>query len=303
MNKIVISSLIFVLFLTISCNTKGTTAENTALPKPIVSIVNPVLGDIQEKIQLNGQVVYLNKTDITAPISGYVTLVNSKLGDWVKKGNLLFKIQTKESQALQNSNVSTPDDFGIINVYASASGFINSINISDAGVFISEGNTMATIVNNQDLAIQVNLPFQYNKLLNTLKIIEIELPNNEILMATFYKSMPVVDPVSQTQQVFFKLNNYSVLPENLNVLVKFPKQDKKNITLLPKDAVLTNETQDTFWVLKITQDSLALKTPIIKGLENEDSVEIVSPMLKLSDMIVKNGGFGLPDSTKVKIKQ
>ncbi|MGB4839435.1 MAG: HlyD family efflux transporter periplasmic adaptor subunit [Saprospiraceae bacterium] len=303
MNKIVISSLIFVLFLIIACNNKETTTENIALPKPVVGIVYPVLGDIQEKIQLNGQVVYLNKTDITAPISGYVTLVNSRLGDWVKKGNLLFKIQTKESQALQYSSVSIPDNFGIINVYASTSGFINSLNISDTGVFISEGNTMATIVNNQNLAIQVNLPFQYNKLLNASKAIEVELPNNEIKMAIYYKAMPLVDPVSQTQQVFFKLSAYSVLPENLNVLVKFIKQDKRNITLLPKDAVLTNESQDTFWVLKITQDSLAIKIPIIKGLEIEGSVEIISPNLKLSDMIVKNGGFGLPDSTKVKIEQ
>lgn len=303
MNKIITRSLMIILFFTVSCNNKGATPKNNELPKPIVSIVNPVLGNIQEKTQLNGQVVYLNKTDITAPISGYVTTVNSKLGDWVKKGKLLFKIQTKESQALQNSNVATPANFGVINVYASASGFINALTISDAGVFISEGNPMATIVKDQDLAIQANVPFQYNKLLNSIKNIEIELPNKEIKIATFYKIMPVVDPVSQTQQVFFKLSNYSVLPENLNVLIKFPGLDKGNITILPKDVVLTNETQDKFWLLKVTQDTLAIKIPIIKGIENDDYVEIVSPLLKLSDMIVKNGGYGLLDSTKVKIKQ
>ncbi len=303
MNKIVTSSLMIILFFIQSCKNKETSTDNIAHQKPLVSVVNPVLGEIQEKIQINGQVVYLNKTDITAPISGYVTSVNSKLGDWVKKGNLLFRIQTKESQALQNSNIATPANFGIINVYASASGFINALTISDAGVFISEGNAMATIVKDQDLAIQANVPFQYNKLLNSIKNIEIELPNKEVKIATFYKTMPVVDPVSQTQQVFFKLTNYSVLPENLNVLIKFPKLEKGNITILPKEVVLTNETQDKFWILKVTQDTLAIKIPIIKGIENDDSVEIVSPLLKLSDVIVKNGGYGLQDSTKVKIKQ
>ena len=303
MNKIVASSLMILLFFMQSCKNKETSTESLALQKPLVSVVNPVLGEIQEKIQINGQVVYLNKTEITAPISGYVTSVNSKLGDWVKKGNLLFKIQTKESLALQNSTVTTPANFGIINVYASAAGFINTLAISDAGVFISEGNPMATIVKDQDLAIQANVPFQYNKLLNTIKNIEIELPNKEVKTATFYKTMPVVDQVSQTQQVFFKLTNYSVLPENLNVLIKFPALEKGNITILPKVVVLTNETQDKFWILKVTQDTLAIKIPIIKGIENDDFVEIVSPILKLSDVIVKNGGYGLLDSTRVKIKQ
>lgn len=303
MNKILNCSLIIILFFMQSCKNKETSTENMALQKPLVSVVNPVLGEIQDKIQINGQVVYLNKTEITAPISGYVTSVNSKLGDWVKKGNLLFKIQTKESQALQNSNITTPANFGVINVYASAAGFINALTISDAGVFISEGNPMATIVKDQDLAIQANVPFQYNKLLNSIKNIEIELPNKEVKTATFYKTMPVVDPVSQTQQVFFKLTNYSVLPENLNVLIKFPKLEKGNITILPKEVVLTNETQDKFWILKVTHDTLAIKIPIIKGIENDDFVEIVSPLLKPSDVIVKNGGYGLQDSTKVKIKQ
>jgi len=238
-----------------------------------------------------------------APISGYVISVNSKLGDWVKKGSLLFKIQTKESKALQNSKIATSDDFGIIPVYASASGFINALNISDADVYISEGNAMATIVKDKNLAIQANVPFQYNKLLNSAKTVEIVLPNKEVKMATFYKTMPVVDPVSQTQQVFFKLSDYMVLPENLNVLINFSKQEKGITTILPKGAVLTNETQDEFWILKVTQDSLAIRTLIIKGLENYENVEIISPLLNLSDVIVKNGGYGLLDSTKVKIMQ
>ena len=303
MNKIVNSSLIIVLFFIQSCKNNTTSTENIELPKPLVSVVHPILGEIQEKIQLNGQVVYLNKTDITAPISGYVTSVNSKLGDWVKKGNLLFKIQTKESLALQNSTIETQANFGVINVYASASGFVNALTISDAGVFITEGNSMATIVKDQDLAIQANVPFQFNKLLNTVKTIEIELPNKDVKTASFYKVMPVVDAVSQTQQVFFKLSNYIVLPENLNVLVRFPKLEKGNITILPKEVVLTNETQEEFWILKINEDSLAIKIPIIKGIENNEKVEIISPLLKTLDQIISSGGYGLLDSTKVKIKQ
>jgi len=301
MNKLITISLIVSFLFMQSCKNKETSKVEGSLPKPSVSIVHPILGGIQEKIQINGQVLYLNKTAITAPISGYISTVNIKLGDWVKKGKLLFSIQTKESKAIQNSKISTSNEFGIIPVYASASGFINSLNITDTGIFISEGNAMATIVKNADLVIQVNVPFQYSKILINRKNIEIELPNNELKTAVFYKAMPVVDPISQTQQVYFKLNKYTSLPENLNVIVKIPNKEKKNILVLPKDVVLTNETQDEFWILKVTNDSLAIKIPVMKGLEGNGEVEILTPVLKLTDKIIQKGGYGLPDSTKVEI--
>ncbi|MFK5985545.1 MAG: hypothetical protein QM479_08980 [Pseudomonadota bacterium] len=301
MKKNILFSIVVITLLTTSCKNKETSINNALLPKPDVTIVNPIIGNIQENTQINGQVIFLNRTTIMSPISGYVIAVNTKLGDWVKKGKLLFKIQTKESKALQSSSIATSNEFGIIPVYASASGYVNTLSISDSGVFISEGNNMATIVKNEDLVIQVNVPFQFNKLLINNKNIEIELPNKECKAAYFYKAMPLVDPVSQTQQIYFKLNKYTLLPENLNVIVKIPNKQKKNTTILPKNAILTNETQDKFWILKVTKDSLAIIIPVTKGLENNSNVEILNPKLKITDKIIEKGGYGLPDSTKVKI--
>ncbi|HET54388.1 MAG TPA: HlyD family efflux transporter periplasmic adaptor subunit, partial [Ignavibacteria bacterium] len=247
------------------------------------------------------QVIYLNKTTITAPISGYITEVNTVVGNRVAKDELLFKIQTKESKALQNTNEAGTNQFGIIPVFASVSGFINTLNITDANVFITEGNALATIVKNTDLIIQVNAPFEYSKFLNNRKNIEIELPNNEVLHAVFYKSIPLVDPISQTQQVYFKLKSHTTLPENLNVLGTFFIEEKKESILLPKDAVLTNETQDEFWIMRVTSDSFAIKVPVIKGIETDGKIEIVKPLLNISDEIIVTGGYELPDSTKVKM--
>jgi len=291
--------LFVVLVFLISCNQKETT--NDTPPLPSVSTIHPVRGNIQENKQLNGQVIYLNKTTITAPITGYITDVNTKVGNRVEKGELLFKIQTKESMALQNSDVSVPNQFGVVPVFASASGFINNLYITDAHVFITEGNAMATIVKNTDLLIQVNAPFEYSKLLNNRKDIEIELPDKEVLEAFFYKAIPIVDPVSQTQQILFKLKKQTSLPENLNVLVTFFIKEKNESILLPKEAIMTNETQDEFWIMKVTSDSLAIKVPIIKGIETDGKIEIVKPLLNIADEIIVTGGYELPDSTKVKM--
>tara|TARA_R110002050_G_scaffold300280_1_gene468521 strand:- start:27916 stop:28824 length:909 start_codon:yes stop_codon:yes gene_type:complete len=301
MNKTFHIVMIIVLVFIQSCKNKNTSTESLAAPLPIVTVIHPVKGTLHETEQINGQVVYLNKTIMTAPISGYVSHVNAKLGDVVKKGSRLFSIQTKESRALENSNIETSNQFGIIPIYASASGYINTLDVTDSGVFISEGSPLTTIVKSSDLAIQVNAPFQFSKLLNGSNNIIIELPNQEMKSASFYKTMPIVDPISQTQQILFKLNTYELLPENLNVLIKIPVKTKSDVMIIPKDAVLTNETQDEFWIMTITNDSLAVIVPIVKGLENDHEVEIVKPILKLTDKIIEKGGYGLPDSTKVKI--
>ncbi|MGE0088766.1 MAG: efflux RND transporter periplasmic adaptor subunit [Bacteroidales bacterium] len=300
MIKIFKPTILFVtLVFLISCNQKET--KNDTPPLPSVSTIHPVRGNIQENKQLNGQVIYLNKTTITAPISGYITEVNTKVGNRVEKGELLFKIQTKESMALQNSDLSVPNQFGVVPVFASASGYINTLNVTDAHVFITEGNAMATIVKNIDLFIQANAPFEYSKLLSNRKNIEIELPDKALFEAFFYKAIPIVDPVSQTQQILFKLKKQTSLPENLNVLVTFFSVEKKESILLPKEAIMTNETQDEFWVMKVTSDSLAIKVPIIKGIESGDKIEILKPTLSISDKIIISGGYELPDSTKVKM--
>ncbi len=291
--------LFFVLIFIVSCAPKEKTNDN--VPQPVVSTIHPVKGSIQKNIQMNGKIIFLNKTTVTAPVSGYVTEVNTSIGDMVKKNELLFKIQTKESKALQNTNVAKQNQFGVIPVFASVSGFVNLLNITEANVFITEGDAMAVIVNNADIVIQVDAPFEYVKLLRDKKRVEIELPNNEVFEAGFYKAIPVVDPVSQTQQLIFKLKQKKILPENLNVLITSVIKEKKESLLLPKDAVMTNETQDEFWIMKVTNDSLAIKVPIVKGIETDDKIEILDPVLNISDEIIVAGGYELPDSTKVKI--
>ena len=66
---------------------------------------------------------------------------------------------------------------------------------------------------------------------------------------------------------------------------------------------MTNETQSEFWVMKIINDTLAVKIPVIKGFENDSVSEISSPLLNKNDLVISEGAYGLPDSTVVKIEK
>ncbi len=54
--------------------------------------------------------------------------------------------------------------------------------------------------------------------------------------------------------------------------------------------------------MKMTDSVTAVRVPVIKGLETSDKVEIVSPGLKPSDLILLTGNYGLPDTAKVIIE-
>jgi hypothetical protein len=92
-----------------------------------------------------------------------------------------------------------------------------------------------------------------------------------------------------------------MLPENMNLTAAFIKSVSAETLLLPKKAILTNETQDEFWVMKIIHDSLAIIVPIETGIKNDSIVEIISGGLSVNDIIILEGGYGLEDSSFVNI--
>ena len=96
-------------------------------------------------------------------------------------------------------------------------------------------------------------------------------------MGTVQTSMPFMDSVSQTQSVAIKVNTPQQIPQNLVAKVRIIKVQKAAASSLPKAAVLSDETQSDFWVMKMINDSTAVKVPVKKGIETGDRVEIVSP--------------------------
>ena len=54
--------------------------------------------------------------------------------------------------------------------------------------------------------------------------------------------------------------------------------------------------------MKLINDSIAIKVPIEKGLEEIDKIEILSPHFNTADRIVLTGNYGLSDTAKVTIQ-
>lgn len=288
-----------------SCGSKTETqSEKTATPKTPVEVVSISSGSINDELTLFGTTIYLKRNLVTAPIPAFITQVNVKLGDRVSKGDVLYVLQSKESRAL-GTDVSKIDsslqNFGIIKVTASATGIISTLDKQQSGDYVLEGTQLCTIAESNDLVFQVNVPYEFTAYTKTGNTCTLILPDNTQHSATFTKALTAMNVTAQTQTILAKCNENLFLPENMMVKVGISKGTQSKKQVLPKSCVLSDEMMKEFWVMKLINDSTAIKIPVIVGNKNSERIEVLSPQFNSADKIISKGNYGLPDTAFVSI--
>ncbi len=303
-----ISPLILLLFFSIifsfiifSCGNGNDSSDEINSGTP-VTITHPFKTNISDFIELNGSTVFLTKEIVRATFQGFIERAYKNIGDFVKPGEDLFQIKTMESAAADSLNISLGNKQfkGIINLKAKSEGVLTELNYHQ-GDFISDGEQLAVISNPSSMRIQVNVPFEDVSKTKIGNNCEILLPGGETLIGIIDRNIPKVDSTTQTQTYYIKLTSYKTLPENLNVTVRISFNNSNDVLVLPKSSVVTNVTQDSFWVMKLINDTTAVKINIKKGIENDSVVQVLNSDLKPDDKVILTGAYGLPDTAKVEI--
>lgn len=306
-NKHILLLFVFIsMFFTFSCNKNSSKEEIfDVIPKTPVTVCLPTdTIELNDEVVLNATSTYLLKSDIKANSNGYITRVNIKLDDYVKQGQKLFGLQTKESKALGNtiSNLDpTLKSSGFINVISPASGYIEML-AHQTGDYVQEGDILARVTDESSFGFVMDMPYEYNQLIKPDNILNVKLPDNKEIKGRVSKIMPTVDIVAQTQKVLIKVEKGIKIPENLIATIKLVKKKTKGISL-PKASVLANEGQTSFWVMKMINDTTAVKVMIKKGIETKDRVQVVEGDITTNDRIILSGNFGLSDTSYVQIKK
>ena len=296
----------FTITFTLSaCKQKEVAPEESPQPvKTKVTIVQPVQQSLTDYLQLNANTVFQKKVVVRANITGYIIALPWKVGDRIVSGAVFCTIKTKEQDALKNIDQREPslNQFQQpIKIVTNARGFITAVNYIQ-GDFVNEGDILATITEPSSLVLSVNVPYEYNRYVYNGRSCEVQFPDGKKINAAITLSIPVIDAASQTQQFFIHLPVNQQLPENMNLLVRIPMKQKINAICLPLEAIQTNETQDEFWVMKLANDSLAVRVPITVGSQNDSLKEVVSGV-GLKDKIIVQGGYRLADSSLVSIEK
>ena len=301
--KICLSFFLSGLTIFISCKSKDPAAadEAPAETRTPVTVTSMSYDPLKEFIELNATSSFLQQSFVKSNLNGYAKKVNIKIGDYVNTGQTLFVLKTKEAEAIGNSVNSLNPDFkfsGINMIKANAHGFVSELN-HQAGDYVQDGEQLAVIRDSKSFVFVMNVPYEDRPYVSIGKQVEVILPDEERLLGNISSAMPRIDSITQTQSFAVRVNTSHSIPENLVAKVKIIKVSKTTAATLPKKSVLSNETLSEFWVMKLIDDTTAVKVEVIKGIESGDRVEILSPDFSPKDNILLSGNYGLPDTALV----
>ena len=270
-----------------------------------VTITQISSGPLKETVELNATSTFQLKTFIKANATGYLQSVNAQLGKYIQKGQEVFVIKSKEAEALGNTINVLDSSFrftGLVHIKAPGSGYVTTLNYQH-GDYVQDGEQLAVISDKNSFVFLLDLPYELIKYLGGNKNVQLRLPDGTQLNGFVAAVMPSVDPVSQTEAVVIKVNTNQQIPEGLIAKLVLVKQSKQRAVWLPKEAILADEVQKEFWVMKLIDSNVAVKVPVRKGIETGSSVEILSPVFSPNDKIILTGNYGLADTAKVAVIQ
>jgi len=298
-----ISAMLPALLLLSTCKKADDPKQEHEARGVEVSVGNPVQKRMVEFVTLNGNTIYQKQEIIRGTFGGYIEKAYKNIGDHVRQGDVLFLVKTKEADAAgKDSPLHNGEPFtGAIKISARTDGVLIELD-HQTGDYIADGEQLAIVVDPSSLRIALEVPFEYSKKISPRSGLVLQLPDGREFKVTGGKQVPSMDPANQTQRFILEPGAKLDLPANLNVGVKIPLQVCENAIALPNSALMTNETQSEFWVMKVINDSLAVKLIVQKGIESDSLVQIVEPKFSLSDRFVTEGAFGLPDSASIAIQ-
>lgn len=295
--------LLLVLFFAACKSSNDQHEAEVTEPRTPVTVATISNVQLAEYLELNATSSFLQKWIVRSTATGYLQTANATLNKYVTGKQILFAVKTKEAQSIGNSINILDKSFkfsGINNISANVSGFISQVD-HQKGDYVLDGDQLAVITDTKSFVFLMDMPYELKPFVINKKQLQMMLPDGELLMASVAGTLPSMDPSSQTQRIILKINNRQSLPENLTAKVRIVKSFSASGNSLPKAAVLTNETQTEFWIMKMLNDSIAAKVLIKKGIETKDRIEILAPILTPTDKVLITGNYGLNDTAKVQI--
>jgi multidrug efflux pump subunit AcrA (membrane-fusion protein) len=286
-----------------SCSKKEQEVTPVVNGTPVM-IGNPSVSSLTEYMDFNATTVFLKKEIVRSTFQGFVQKTYKNIGDHIHQGDVVIQLITKEASAADSAQLSLSTQLfhGSVDIKAKSNGVLTELNFN-AGDFVSEGEQLAVISNPLSAAVLLSVPYQHIAKININAKCLLILPNGKKISGTIARSLPSVDPVSQTQVFIIQCDGLKDIPANLNLIVKIHTREVNHAIVIPKSAIQTNETLDDFWIMKLVDDTTAMKVPVRTGIENDSLVQILNPQLKLTDRIIFDGAYGLADTAKVLVHQ
>lgn len=284
------------------CGNSGAKVEEVFVAKTPVTVISPERKSISETLEFPAVSAYLRRNIIRSATTGRVEACDIVPGDPVKKGQLLFIVKTLEASALQEVRQADTNLVfkGLVRIFSPDDGLISSLSHQKSD-FVQEGDELAVLSDPYSLVFNLEAPFELRRLIEQNKSCLLRLPDSTLIKGVISGRLPEMNAVSQTLSYIVRPAVPGHLPQNLMASAIINKSVKSNVQVLPRAALLGNETQTEFWIMEAVNDSTAVKVAVKKGIENFAEVEIIEPQFQPGVRILLTGNYGLPDTAAIII--
>jgi len=278
--------------------------EPAVKPRALVTIGTVQTDTLTDVLRLSAVSAYAAKDPLRATTTGYVLQPSPVVGQQVRAGQTVFTIQTKESKVLHLDQLTGDPRLkfsGIIRIKSPRTGVLATVD-KLAGDYVQDGEQLGMTYDKSRFGFILDVPVTQLRYVHTGQNCRIFLPDGRVLNGRVAEVLATADVSIQTQRYTIRpVGAVPELPENLAVQVEIDRTAPHLARTLPRSAVLTDETQTQFWVMRLLNDSTAVKVPVTVGVQEKENVEIKSPRFSPNDKILLSGNFGLDDTAAVKV--
>ena len=305
--------------------------ERASEPKVLaaVRIANIVSRDAPLTVDAFGKTDALRKEKIYAPIAGRIISLRAFEGSEVNTGEVIALIQSRESQAAilgaesMLQTASTPEQKAeaerslrlaqatqnSVRVVAKFDGIVSTRLVSE-GELVSENSELLTIVDLSTVNFLAEVPLRDLPSIHPGLRASVRfqaLPGVDY-PATVEALSPQTDTQSQTVKArlrFLPMQNphrFSLRTEMVG-MASLVTGMRLHALFIPKSALLRNDEENSYSVVTVTSDSLAVHIPVTVGTVTDSTVEVMGDGIRLGMAVICEGHYGLPDSSRVTLKQ
>jgi len=271
----------------------------------ITQDISPTKGSIRVFISTTGTVLPKNRLEIKPPVNGRIEKILVQEGDAVKTGQILAWMSSTERAALLDAAGGKGEEtlkyweetYKPIPLPAPIEGEVivattqpgQTITTADAVVVLSDHLIVRAQVDETDIG----------KITDNMKaVITLDAYPDTKIKATvehiYYESQTVnnvtiypVDLIPQEMPQFFR--------SGMNASVNFMVQDKKDILVIPVDAVYKNK--ESYVLLKQPNAKEPVKARVELGITDDKNIEVISGVNENDRIIVKSKKYSLPKAS------
>lgn len=275
----------------------------------IVKEINAVRGAIQNLISTTGTVLPKNRLEVKPPVNGRVENILVKEGEKVKAGQTLAWMSSTERAALLDAAAGQGEES--LKYWKEVYKAIPLISPIDGEVIVAKTQPGQTVATN-DPVIVLSDHLIVRAQVDETDIGKITLEGKAIITLDAYPDTKIKASVEHIYYESKTVNNVTIyevdlIPESvplffrsgMNASVDFIVQGKKDILIIPLEAVSTEKGED-YVLVNRNNGAGPVKTVVQLGISDDKNVEVISGVNEKNRIIIKGKKYSLPKSSAGK---